>query len=405
MRNFKIIAAIGLFVISASSCCAQETSNAMLHAAKGAVVNAQGAPVQLRCVNLSPWLDPEPYLIGKALRGLTRSPSELKQKLAEIVGPADAQAFWQQWEDTFITREDFARLKEQGFNCVRLPINYKNIAVASPDGSIALDDARLAPVDHAVAWGAEYSIYVFLDLHAAPGGQNPVSTVSDVPSDNTIAQLWQGPDARANQKMTVALWRALAARYAKAGSIGGYDLLNEPALPSGVPKDDLVSLYRSIIAAIREVDPDHMIILEGNEYAHDFSFFPPPADSNVMYEFHEYSLLNSAWRMPNQKALEPFLKLRAATHVPLWLGEFGEETLNWQAQIVELMKANQIGWAVWPWKRVGLDNGHPVIESITMPDAWEKLFRYLVGAWFSGKPSTAAAQQGMAQMLQAIRTR
>jgi hypothetical protein len=39
-----------------------------------------------------------------------------------------------------------------------------------------------------------------------------------------------------------------------------------------------------------------------------------------------------------------------------------------------------------------------------MPDAWEKLFRYLVGAWFSGKPSRAAAEQGMAQMLEAIRT-
>jgi hypothetical protein len=39
-----------------------------------------------------------------------------------------------------------------------------------------------------------------------------------------------------------------------------------------------------------------------------------------------------------------------------------------------------------------------------MPDAWEKLFRYLVGAWFSGKPDGAAAEQGMAQMLQAIRT-
>lgn len=287
MRNFKIIAAIGLIITSASLCRGQETRNPMLHAANGAVVNADGAPVQLRCANLSPWLDPEPYLIGKALRGLTRSPSELKQKLAEIVGPADAQAFWQQWEDTFITREDFARLKEQG--CA--------------------------------------------------------------------------------------------------------------------PKDDLVSLYRSIIAAIREVDPDHIIVLEGDTYAHDFSFFPPPADSNLMYEFHEYSLLNSSWRTPNEKALEPFLKLRTATHVPLWLGEFGEETLDWQAQMVELMKTNQIGWAVWPWKRVGLDNGHPVIESITMPDAWEKLFRYLVGPWFSGRPSTAAAHQGMAQMLQAIRTR
>jgi len=398
------IAAFVLLVAFVSPSAAQAAENPMLHAVDGAVVDARGARVQLRCVNLSPWLDPEPYLIGKALRGLARSPSELKRKLADLVGPAGAQAFWRQWEDAFVTRADFARIKEQGFDCVRLPINYKSIIRDSPDGEIALDVAALAPVDHAVAWGADYGIYVILDLHAAPGGQNPVSTVADVASNDAVANLWLVPDASANQKITVELWRALAARYATAGSVGGYDLLNEPALPSAVSKDELLKLYSAVTAAIRSVDPNHMIILEGDNYAHDFSFFPPAADANVMYEFHEYSLLNPTWRTPNQKALEPFLKLRTRTHMPLWLGEFGEDTLDWQAQMVQLMKANQIGWAVWPWKRIDLGNGHPVIESIALPDAWEKLFRYLVGAWFSGKPSQAAAEQGMAQMLEAIRT-
>jgi endoglucanase len=405
VHTIKTVAVtLALLLVSGLLPPAQAAGNAMLHAANGTVVDGKGAPVRLRCVNLSPWLDPEPYLIGKALRGLTRSPSELKQKLVELVGPADAQVFWRQWEDAFVTRADFARLKERGFDCVRLPINYKNVVAASPNGTVALDDAGITPVDHAVAWGAEYGIYVILDLHAAPGGQNPTSTVADVPSNDAVARLWLVPDARENQKMTVALWRALATRYAKADSVGGYDLLNEPELPSGVLKDELLKLYDAITAAIRSVDPDHMIILEGGDYAHDFSFFPPPADANVMYEFHEYSLLNPAWRTPNQKAFEPLLQLQATAHIPLWLGEFGEETLEWQEQMVQLMKANQIGWAVWPWKRIGLENGHPVIESIAMPDAWEKLFRYLVGAWFSGKPSRAAAEQGMAQMLDAIRT-
>jgi aryl-phospho-beta-D-glucosidase BglC (GH1 family) len=245
VHTFKTIAAIALLLVSVPLPRAQGAGNAMLHAANGAVVDAEGAPVQLRCVNLSPWLEPEPYLIGKALRGLARSPSELKQKLAELVGPAAAQAFWRQWEDAFFTRADFARLKEQGFDYVRLPINYKNIVAASPNGAVAPDDAALAPVDHAIAWGAEYGIYVILDLHAAPGGQNSAPTVSDVPSDDTVAHLWQGPDARANQQMTVEVWRALAVRYARAGSVGGYDLLNEPVPPSGVPKDDLIALYSS----------------------------------------------------------------------------------------------------------------------------------------------------------------
>jgi endoglucanase len=382
------------------------SANDMLHAStsNGTVVDAAGAPVELRCVNLSPWLDPEPYLIGKALRGLTRSPSGLKQKLADLVGPEDAQRFWQQWQAAFITEADFARLKRQGFNCVRLPLNYKYFASSAPESSVALDKAALAAVDHAVAWGAAHNIYVILDLHAAPGGQNPTSTVADVPSNDAVARLWQGPDAAVNQKMTVALWGALAARYARTRSVGGYDLLNEPVLPAGVSKDALPNLYDAITAAIRSVDPNHMIILEGDRYARNFDSFPLPTDSNVMYEFHEYSLLNPEWREPSTKALAPLLQLRAATGVPLWLGEFGEETQDWQQQMVQLMDANHIGWAVWPWKRIDLGNNHPVVEAMALPDAWEGLFKYLVGAWFSGKPSPESARQAMAQMLQAIRT-
>jgi len=123
-----------------------------------------------------------------------------------------------------------------------------------------------------------------------------------------------------------------------------------------------------------------------------------------MYEFHEYSLFNSDWNTPNQEALEPFLRLRASSHMPLWLGEFGENSSEWQEQMVQLMKVNQIGWAVWPWKRIALDNGHPVIETIVMPDSWDRLSRYLVGALFAGKPTQTQAEQGMSEMLQAVRS-
>jgi endoglucanase len=379
-------------------------ANPMLHAGNGEVLDAAGNPLLLRCVNLSPWLSPEPYLIGKSFKALLTSPSEMKRKLAELVGPEEAASFWQRWQDTFVTEEDFQRLARHGFNCVRLPLNYKFITRGFQDGKPLLDEDGLAPVDRAVAWGEAYGIYVMLDLHAAPGGQNPVPTVSDVPLSDRTARLWQGEEATLNQKRTIALWRALAARYAASKSVGGYDLLNEPLLPSSAPGTALAHLYADIVAAIRPVDPSHMIILEGDKYARDFSSLLPPPDGNVLYQFHEYTLFNRDWRTPNAKALEPFLKLRADSHMPLWLGEFGEESADWQRQMVELMRANRIGWAVWPWKRIDLGNGHPVMETIITTRAWDKLTRYLVGAMFSGKPSKEQAKQAMQEMLQAIRT-
>ena len=369
------------------------------------MVDESGSPVQLRCVNLSPWLDPVVYLLGKGgFRVLTTSSSEFKHRLDELVGASKAEEFWRQWTDHFVVESDFRQLKDRGFNCVRLPLNYRFIVGDTPGSDPTLNAAGIAPVDRAVAWGAAHGIYVILDLHVAPGGQNALPAVADVPSSDRVARLWAGTTAVLNQKMTVVLWQALAARYARASSIGGYDLLNEPSLPSGTPKSQLPALYKAIIAAIRIVDRSHMVILEGNNFAHDFSVLSPPPDNNVMYEFHEYAIFNREWNRPNQKALTPFLQLRADTQMPLWLGEFGEESLRWQSEMVQLMKTNQIGWAIWPWKRIELGNGHPIMQTIEPPAAWDELTKYLLRTRFSHKPSSAQAEQAMAQMLQAIRS-
>jgi len=105
-----------------------------------------------------------------------------------------------------------------------------------------------------------------------------------------------GPVATQNQALAVDVWRTLAARYAKASSVGGYDLINEPNLPSDVPKEALPRLYSSMSAAIRQVDHDHVVTLEGNTFAHDFAALQSPQDANEMYEFHEYSLFNPTWQ-------------------------------------------------------------------------------------------------------------
>jgi len=377
----------------------------MLHAGDGVVEDGSGKTVLLRCVNLAAWLIPEGYLIGQgSLAALTTSPSQIKQRMEALVGHDEALAFWSAWTNAFVQESDFKALKQQGFNCVRLPLSHRNLVKRAARGEIVLDEAGIAPLDNALAWGAMHGLYVFLDLHDAPGGQNPLASVSDVPSGDRVARLWQGPTAAANQERTVALWRALAARYSRSSSLGGYDLLNEPDVPRSVPAEELAGLYDKIITAVRTADRAHLIVLEGNRYAHDFSALHAPADGNVMYEFHEYALFNRAWHVPTPEKLTPFLQLRAATHKPLWLGEFGEESPQWQREVVQLMKANGIGWAVWPWKRIDLRNAHPVMYTIEVPPDWKQIAGYLVGGWFSSKPPPRLAEQAMADMLKAVRT-
>jgi hypothetical protein len=65
---------------------------------------------------------------------------------------------------------------------------------------------------------------------------------------------------------------ALASRYRDEPAVGGYNLLNEPGDPTG---KTVKSFYDRTVAAIREVDSRHIILLDGNRYATDFSAFSP----------------------------------------------------------------------------------------------------------------------------------
>jgi hypothetical protein len=53
-----------------------------------------------------------------------------------------------------------------------------------------------------------------------------------------------------------------------ARRIAGYNPLNEPA---DATQTRLVDFYDRVIAAIRAIDPDHALFLDGNTYATDFS--------------------------------------------------------------------------------------------------------------------------------------
>ena len=83
--------------------------------------------------------------------------------------------------------------------------------------------------------------------------------------------IWYSAKAR---QRTVALWRAIAERYHDRTIVAGYDLINEPLPPIG-KEGMLDELTEQIAAAIREVDPYHLIVVEGGRFSSGFSMLPP----------------------------------------------------------------------------------------------------------------------------------
>jgi hypothetical protein len=63
-------------------------------------------------------------------------------------------------------------------------------------------------------------------------------------------------------------------------------LLNEPADPT---EQMIMPVYRRLYDAVRAIDRDHMIFLEGNRYALDFHMFGEPWP-NVVSTNHDYAL-------------------------------------------------------------------------------------------------------------------
>jgi endoglucanase len=148
--------------------------------------------------------------------------------------------------------------------------------------------------------------------------------------------------------------------------IAGYDLINEPNWTfenrSNLNGCDdqtnapLRQLLVDITAAIRQVDTNHMIILEGNCWAGNYNGLLPPWDDNLVISFHKY------WDAPTAASLQPWVDKRNQWNMPVWLGESGENSNEWFRDVVRHCEQANIGWAWWPWKKIGTISGPVIVQ-------------------------------------------
>jgi len=224
------------------------------------IVNGAGKPFLLRGVGLGSWLLPEGYM-WKMPPGIDR-PRRIEGLIQNLLGEEESRRFWNRYRARYISREDILQIAQEGFNSVRVPINSRTLLEG--ESGYSWNREILSLLDRMIGWCREAGLYVILDLHGAPGGQTGTN-IDD--SENDAPELFTREE---NQRQTVEIWRMLASRYRDEKIIAGYDLLNEPLPDSFARYNSLVMpLYRRIIAAIREVDPHHMIILEGVHWATD----------------------------------------------------------------------------------------------------------------------------------------
>lgn len=362
-----VLAAAALILVSVAPCRSFLRQNGRI------IIDAAGQEVTLRGFGLGGWLVQEGYQLRIPGFG---SPSYIRARIIELIGEARTEEFFRLYIANYVTEKDIARIASWGFNSVRLPFHYR---LVWQDGGPQEEGFQL--LDQVVDWCRIHHLYLILDMHCAPGGQNS-DNISD--SDGKEARLWTVP---ACQDTAVAVWRAIAMRYANEPWVGGYDLLNEPVLPAGRPASDLRLFYMRLAQAIREVDTNHLLFIEGNWYSTDFSALTPPFDNNMAYAFHKY------WNDNSREAILPFLRLRSQYNVPLWLGETGENSNPWLRDCLRLMEDNGIGWSWWTHKKVGTTTSP---YSAPISPLYQRLLDYWAGS--ASRPSREYATAALFDM-------
>lgn len=335
-------------------------------------------PFLLRGMGLGGWLLPEGYM-WKFYTKCDR-PRRIEALIEGLCGAEYAKSFWERYYSAYITEKDIAWIADQGLNSVRLAMNARHLFDTDEHGNAAFHPATLRYVDDCVSWCKKHGLYLFLDMHAAPGGQTG-QNIDD--SENDVPELFT--DTK-NQDLLVKMWCLLAERYRDEPAVGGYDLLNEP-LPKWNSQYNnlLLPLYRRLIAAIREIDDRHVIILEGAHWATDFSVFDDftveEARNNIVLQFHKY------WSNPDEESIARFVEAGKRWNVPLWMGEGGENNLQWYTYVFPMYERLGIGWCFWSYKKMDVPNS-PV--TFAEPAGWNQLIAYLDGG---AKPAPETARE------------
>jgi aryl-phospho-beta-D-glucosidase BglC (GH1 family) len=379
MNKFHLKLIIGLLLFSNFQISAQ----GFLRTEGKDIVDENGDVFILRGMGLGGWMLQEGYMLQTA--DFANAEWQIREKIEELIGEADTDEFYEAWLANHCRKADIDALKSWGFNSIRLPMHYKLFTLPIEEEPVAGQNTWLDKgfelTDSVISWCAQNEMYVILDLHGAPGGQGYDQGISDY--NPAFPSLWE---SQANRDKMVALWKQLAERYVDEPWVGGYDLLNEPNwdLPGNT---QLRALYNQLIAQIRQIDQNHIIFIEGNWFANDFTGLTPPWDDNMVYAPHKY------WSTNDQGSIQWVLNIRDQYNVPLYLGESGENSNVWFRDAIKLLEDNGIGWAWWPMKKIEAIAGPLSIKKTT---GYQTLLNYWSGN--GTQPTPAFAKAALMQM-------
>ncbi|PVZ96358.1 glycoside hydrolase family 5 [Amnibacterium flavum] len=300
------------------------------------------------------------------ITGYAANESLMREKVREVLGDEKYERFFERLLTAFFDDADAQFLGDNGFNVVRIPVNYHHLERDDAPFEIIEDGFR--HLDRVIEQCAARGIYSVIDLHALPGSQNQ-HWHSDNPTH--IASFWLHKHF---QDRVVGIWEAIATRYKGNPWVAGYNLMNEPADPS---RKVVGPFYERLFEAVRAIDPDHIVFNDGNTYSTEFDIFGEPWP-NTVYTLHDYVSaglgrgldypgfnMDGVW-IDRDFARAKFLQrseYARGSGTPIFVGEFapiytGDERIDAMRRDIlrdqlELYREYDASWTTWMYKDLG----------------------------------------------------
>ncbi len=258
---------------------------------------------------------------------------------------------WDIWYKSYCTEDDFKKIKDLGFNMIRLPMYYKNF-MEGDDLNLTMKEEPFKLIDWFLEMAKKYELYVILDLHGVVGGQSGYEH-----SGTSKHEFW---DNKVYQDEMIYLWENIVKHYKYerndlAETIAAYDLINEPTLDGSVTKKKQWKVMDKIYKAIRKIDIDHVISIEG---CWRFTNLPNPKKygwENVLYQYHIYNWDYNTNKNENY-FFDHWLKFVLADYeCPKYIGEFNffNQKEEWLKYLNEF-DLRGFSWSIWSYKTISV---------------------------------------------------
>lgn len=255
-----------------------------------------------------------------------------------------------------LKQEYFQRIKEAGFDSVRIPVRWS--AHAAEDAPYTIDADFFARVDWAVEQALSRGVQAIVNIHH-------------------YDELMKQPDA--HRERFLGLWRQISEHYRQRPAELSFELLNEPIEQLTAEKWN--RMLAEAIMLIRRTNPTRDIVV-GPIGANSIRDLPglqlPDDDRHLVVTVHYYSPFqfthqgaswvgaqSQAWlgrKWTGTKAEQNAVRRDFDTAIawavehrrPLFLGEFGaysaaniESRARWTHFIAQEAERRKMGWAYW----------------------------------------------------------